>query len=104
MIKTIAIFCFVLFWFGLSRFKRIKYPDSKIPKINLLKRYFYVPILGLLFGLAGAIIIGSESNFDKNLDLPFVGLLFLYLLIDESIDFLILEGKGDWFFSSNKKV
>jgi hypothetical protein len=104
MIKIISIFCFVLIWFGLNRLKKIKYPDSKSTKINLFKRYFFVPIVGFLFGIIGAIFIGRYPNFDTNLDLPFIGFIFLYLLIDESIDFLILNGKGDWFLANNKKV
>ena len=104
MIKIISIFCFVLVWFGLNRLKKIKYPDSKITKINLFKRYFFAPILGLLFGITGAVFIGRYPDLDKNLDLSFVGFLFLYLLIDESIDYLILNGKGSWFLSNDKKV
>ena len=104
MIKIISIFCFVLVWFGLNRFKKIRYPGSKITKINLFKRYFFVPILGLLFGIIGAVFIGRYPDLDKNLDLSFVGFLFLFLLVDESIDFLILNGKGNWFLSNNKKV
>jgi hypothetical protein len=57
-----------------------------------------------MFGITGAVFIGRYPDLDKSLDLSFVGFLFLYLLIDESIDFLILEGKGDWFLSSDKKV
>ncbi len=104
MIKAIAIIVFILIWLGLNRVKKNKYQDKRNRKVNLIKRYFFVPILGLLYGIAGALLIRRYPNIDPNIDLPFIGFIFLFLFIDESIDFLILNGNGNWFFTKNRKV
>jgi len=99
MIKVAAILIFGMIWVGLNRYKKRRYPESDNKKINLFKRFFYVPILGVLFGILGAIDIACLPDFDKNLDIWFIVCLFTSTLVDETVNFCILEGKFEWFLS-----
>ena len=104
MIKLIAIIIFFIIFFALKSLMERKYPQFKKLKVNFFKRYLHGLFLGVLFGSAGGFKIVFYPEFDKNFDLYLVLGLVLFLIINESIDLLILNGKGSWFLSTKEKV
>jgi hypothetical protein len=93
-----------MIFFALNRFKAARYPQFKKRKVNFFKRYFYGPFFGMFLGCIGGYKIVFYPEFDKNFDLYLIFGLALFLIVDESIDFLILNGKGNWFLSRKEKV
>ena len=98
--KIFAIIIFATICYFLNRFKDRKYPESKKLKVNFNRRYSHGIILGLIFGLAGGYKSVFYPNFDKDYDLFLISWMIVYLIVDETIDYLFRNGKGKWFLES----